>query len=121
MLTAAPGQAPTSSFSIWKFTSFRDGGNFSLAISHHFSDPTHYPPPYSYVQYFGDVDLTPECSTYVLAAAVPPDADSPIQRPERNEMRGPRPHAREGHWHHQLTPPSHASAEKATASSPRTA
>ncbi|KAI9048962.1 hypothetical protein LZ554_006811 [Drepanopeziza brunnea f. sp. 'monogermtubi'] len=54
--------APTTSFSIWKLTQFTTGGNFSLALAHFFSDPSHYPPPYDYVEYFAEVALTPVCS-----------------------------------------------------------
>ncbi|OWO92949.1 hypothetical protein B2J93_3113 [Marssonina coronariae] len=54
--------APANGFSIWKFKTYTSPGEFELSVAHSFSDPVHYPPPYNYVEYFANVDISLQCS-----------------------------------------------------------
>ncbi|KAH9222734.1 hypothetical protein DL95DRAFT_454224 [Leptodontidium sp. 2 PMI_412] len=57
------GSGPNSNgFSTFRFKTYENPGKFELQLTHSFSDPTHYPPPYNYVQYFAPATFELECN-----------------------------------------------------------
>ncbi|CZS94049.1 uncharacterized protein RCO7_08130 [Rhynchosporium graminicola] len=50
-------------FSAFRFKTYDSPGKFELQITHSFSDPNHYPPPYNYVQYFAPATFELDCGS----------------------------------------------------------
>ncbi|KAK0124479.1 hypothetical protein ONS95_009431 [Cadophora gregata] len=57
------GNGPNANgFSSFRFKTYTHAGKFDLQLTHSFSDPTHYPPPYSFVQYFAPASFELQCN-----------------------------------------------------------
>ncbi|PMD20261.1 hypothetical protein NA56DRAFT_749722 [Hyaloscypha hepaticicola] len=52
----------TTELFLWQFSSITGLTSFALRLAHQFSDPVHYPPPYSEIEYFSDVNVTLQCA-----------------------------------------------------------
>ncbi|CZS99776.1 uncharacterized protein RAG0_08099 [Rhynchosporium agropyri] len=60
-LPSARMDGPNLGFSAFRFKTYDSPGKFELQITHSFSDPNHYPPPYNYVQYFAPATVELDC------------------------------------------------------------